>query len=133
MFGVYLKIHTFRIYKSVIFSKFIKSCDYYHNTALEDGANIDMPVSVDWVADEDVPELDDYAYSFALVGDTQIVSKNDALNGTNDLANMYQYIIDKKDDYKIAQVIGLGDIVDTYADGAQKENEWNVATSAISR
>jgi len=103
------------------------------NTALEEGANIDKPVSVDWVADEDVPALEDYAYSFALVGDTQIVSKNDALNGTNDLADMYQYIIDKKDDYKIAQVIGLGDIVDTYADGAQKENEWNVATSAISK
>ena len=60
------------------------------NTALEEGANIDKPVSVDWVADEDVPALEDYAYSFALVGDTQIVSKNDALNGTNDLANMYQ-------------------------------------------
>lgn len=103
------------------------------NTALEEGVNIDIPVSVDWVADEEVPELEDYAYSFALIGDTQIVSKNDALNGTNDLANMYQYIIDKKDDYKIAQVIGLGDIVDTYADGEQKENEWKVATSAISK
>ena len=84
------------------------------NTALEDGANIDIPASVDWA--EDVAEPQDYAYSFALVGDTQIVTKNDALNGTNDLDNMYQYIIDKKDDYKIAQVIGLGDIVDTYAD-----------------
>lgn len=102
-----------------------------NNTALEDGVNIDIPASVDWA--EDVAELEDYAYSFALVGDTQIVSKNDALNGTNDLANMYQYIIDKKDEYKIAQVIGLGDIVDTYADGEQKENEWNIATAAISK
>jgi len=101
------------------------------NTALEDGANIDIPVSVDWA--DDVAELEDYAYSFALVGDTQIVTKNDVLNGTNDLANMYQYIIDKKDEYKIAQVIGLGDIVDTYADGAQKENEWKLAISAISK
>ena len=102
-----------------------------NNTALEDGSNIDIPVSVDWA--EDVPELGDFAYSFALVGDTQIVSKNDALYGTNDLANMYQYIIDKKDEYKIAQVIGLGDIVDTYDNGEQKENEWKVATSAISK
>ena len=47
--------------------------------------------------------------------------------------NLYQYIIDKKDEYKIAQVIGLGDIVDTYADGEQKENEWKIATSAISK
>jgi len=104
------------------------------NTALEDGTNIDVPdvpASVDWA--EDVAEPQDYAYSFALVGDTQIVTKNDVLNGTNDLDNMYQYIIDKKDDYKIAQVIGLGDIVDTYADGEQKENEWKVATSAISK
>lgn len=101
------------------------------NTALEDGANIDIPASVDWAVD--VAEPQDYAYSFALVGDTQIVTKNDVLNGTNDLANMYQYIIDKKDEYKIAQVIGLGDIVDTYADGEQKESEWKIATSAISK
>ena len=55
------------------------------------------------------------------------------LNGTNDLSNMYQYIIDKKEEYKISQVIGLGDIVDTYTDGEQKEAEWNVALNAIKK
>ena len=102
------------------------------NTPLDTGATIPQPKSADWVK-TDVPELDDYAYSFAVVGDTQIVSKNDAKNGTTDLSNMYQYIIDKKDEYKISQVIGLGDIVDTYADGDQKEAEWNVALNALKK
>ena len=101
-------------------------------TALETGVAISQPKSADWVKTE-VPALDDYAYSFAVVGDTQIVSKNDAKNGTTDLSDMYQYIIDKKDEYKISQVIGLGDIVDTYADGDQKEAEWNVALNAIKK
>lgn len=102
------------------------------NTPLDTGATVPQPKSADWVKTE-VPALDDYAYSFAVVGDTQIVSKNDAKNGTTDLSDMYQYVIDKKDEYKISQVIGLGDIVDTYADGDQKEAEWKVALNAIKK
>ena len=102
------------------------------HTALDTGATILQPKSADWVKTE-VPALDDYAYSFAVVGDTQITTKNDVLNGTNDLSNMYQYIIDKKEEYKISQVIGLGDIVDTYTDGEQKEAEWKVALNAIKK
>jgi len=99
-------------------------------TPFDTGVTILRPKSADWVTDE-VPTLDDFEYSFAVVGDTQIVSKNDAVNGTTDLLNLYQYIIDKKDEFKISQVIGLGDLVDTYADGAAKEAEWNVALNAI--
>ncbi len=102
------------------------------HTPFDKGATIPKPKSADWVK-TDVPELDDYAYSFAVVGDTQITTKNDVLNGTNDLSKMYQYIINKKEAYKISQVIGLGDIVDTYADGAQKEAEWNVALNALKK
>ena len=103
------------------------------NTPLDTGATIPQPKSAEWVSDENVPALGDYAYSFAVVGDTQIVTKNDAINGTENLANMYQYIIDKKDEYKISQVIGLGDLVDTYTDGDAKEAEWNIALNAIKK
>ena len=102
------------------------------HTPFDSGVTVPQPKSADWVKTQ-VPALNDYAYSFAVVGDTQIVTKNDVLNGTNNLSNMYQYIIDKKDEYKISQVVGLGDIVDTYADGEQKENEWTVAVDAIKK
>ena len=102
------------------------------HTPFDSGVTVPQPKSADWVKTQ-IPALNDYAYSFAVVGDTQIVTKNDVLNGTNNLSNMYQYIIDKKDEYKISQVVGLGDIVDTYADGEQKENEWTVAVDAIKK
>lgn len=75
---------------------------------------------------EDPEEAKDYAYSFAVVGDTQYLVKNDVNKGTNNTATLYDWIIANKESKKIQAVFGMGDITDGYSDTAQwdhaKEN-----------
>ena len=107
-----------------------------------------------WTANNvHAPNYDDVAYSFALVGDTQVLTSYDADTGTgtpvpanrkghNYVKNIYKWIVDKKEDKKIAYVFGLGDITQNSAWGtsasavAQRaclEPEWRVAKEAISQ
>ena len=87
----------------------------------------------------DVVPVEDYAYSIAVVGDTQTVAAGNAAK----LKNIYQWIIDNKDDKKIQYVIGLGDITEHGEDWGHKNNdtpeetlvgdkEWAAALEAIS-
>lgn len=69
-----------------------------------------------WVESSDPT---DYAYSFAVVGDTQKTNEYDVLNGTNYLGGLYNYINNNATDKKIAHVFGLGDITDDY-----RVEEW---------
>ena len=64
--------------------------------------------------DEKAP-LDDYAYSMAIIGDTQIVSRDNPDN----MANIYDYVIDNAESKNIQFVMGLGDITDQNTDA-----EW---------
>lgn len=65
-----------------------------------------------------------YAYSFAVIGDTQIVTyKYPEL-----LHNIYDYVVDNVESKKIAYVIGLGDITDK-----NNADEWALAKSEIFR
>lgn len=84
-------------------------------------------------------EVTDYAYSFAVVGDTQkltyedcmsvVNNKNDSsIPVTNNLEKVYDWIVDNKDNKKIEYVFGLGDITDMDWVG-----EWEVAQEAISK
>lgn len=70
------------------------------------------------------PKLKDYAYSFAVVGDTQMIS----YNWPSKLANIYDWIVDNADKRQIKYVFGLGDITDRDA-----VTEWGAARSAISK
>ena len=70
----------------------------------------------------------DYAYSFAVVGDTQIVTYRDANNGTNDLAKIYDWIVANKDAKNIQYVMGLGDITDK-----NTQAEWNIALEQMQK
>ena len=76
----------------------------------------------------DKEPVSDYAYSFAVVGDTQIVTANDVRNGKEHLLEMYDWIVANKDEKKIKYVFGLGDITDK-TDVAQ----WEHATKAIQK
>ena len=72
---------------------------------------------------------EDYAYSFAVVGDTQTLNYNDIKQGTDNMSTMYQWIVDNKDTYNIQYVLGLGDItdqhyVDTNSDGTKKDAQY---------
>ena len=70
----------------------------------------------------------DYAYSFAVLPDTQIVTKNDAVNGENNLVKLYDWIIANKDSKNIRYVFGLGDITDN-----NNTAEWTLAQSQFAK
>lgn len=72
----------------------------------------------------------DYAYSFALVGDTQTIVLNDIKKGTNKLSYIYDWLVANAEDKKIANVFGLGDITDTYDDDG---DEWDHAKAQIDK
>ena len=83
----------------------------------------------------------DYAYSFAVIGDTQKLVYNDAYNGTDYASYIYDWIVKNKTSKNIQFVMGMGDITDK--DGkdqtvAKNENddgidqtdvEWNIAVA----
>ncbi|MBQ8290020.1 MAG: metallophosphoesterase [Clostridia bacterium] len=62
----------------------------------------------------------DYDYSFAIVGDTQYMTRwdtvknNGTVSETDHLARVYDWIISNKTSKKINYVMGLGDITDSY-------------------
>jgi len=73
---------------------------------------------------ENEPKLDDYAYSFAVVGDTQIVN----IDSPEDFHSIYDYIIENAGKYNTKFVFGMGDITDE-----DKAYEWALAKSHITR
>jgi hypothetical protein len=75
-----------------------------------------------WFTDKE--PVTDYAYSFCVVGDTQIV----ALNHPDEFHHIYDWIIANKDSKKIAHVFGLGDITDKSTDA-----EWALAKREINK
>lgn len=75
-----------------------------------------------WIDPSDMPELEEYAYSFAVLGDIQTLTYYDL--GSNDidtnypipmrsrLQGLYNWIVDNKDSQNIKFCIGLGDITE---------------------
>ena len=74
-----------------------------------------------WIA-ERIEPLDDYDFSIAVIGDTQKITNL----YPEELHHTYDWIIENKDEKKIAFSIGLGDITDYDLD-----KEWEVATKEI--
>ena len=66
--------------------------------------------------------LDEYAYTFAFVGDTQIMSRY----YPDQVSTLYNWLIENQDAMNLKLVAGLGDITDT-SDGS----EWYAASDAI--
>ncbi|MBQ8552425.1 MAG: metallophosphoesterase [Clostridia bacterium] len=75
-----------------------------------------------WVDMESVPA--GYAYSMAVVGDTQIIARD----YPEKLDTIYDWILDNRESKNIRYVIGLGDITDDNTDA-----EWTAAQAAISQ
>jgi hypothetical protein len=83
----------------------------------------------------------DHAYSIAFVGDTQYLSRGDALHGTHTMDQLYGILADTAEERKLKQVFILGDITDngyhndanlatSYWDPPQT-GEWEVSQKAI--
>lgn len=66
----------------------------------------------------------DYAYSLAIVGDTQAVNQM----YPEHMETIYDWIVDNVDSKKIAHVMGLGDITET-----DNYQEWSRAKKAIAK
>lgn len=79
-----------------------------------------------WLKEDQIEPLDDYAYSFAVIGDTQKVT----YYYPDDFTKIYDWIIENAPDDKenIEFVLGLGDITDM--DSAP---EWEVASAGIKK
>ena len=80
---------------------------------------------------------EDYAYSFAVVGDTQSLNYQDVTSGTKNMQKLYQWILDNQSEKNIQYVLGLGDITNavykTPAGDLYDVNygEWQNAIDAI--
>ena len=68
----------------------------------------------------------DYTYSFAVIGDTQWLSKYN----TGKMENIYDWIVANKDSKNIVHVFGLGDITEDW-NTSGKEAEWITAQKYI--
>ena len=93
------------------------------------GVNVEIPFSI--TEDVNVEQLrlfaekapvTNYAYSFAVVPDTQIVAENDAVIGQTNMAKLYDWIVANKESKNIQFVFGLGDVTDN-----NNEAEWTLA------
>ncbi len=77
----------------------------------------------DWI--DEGNSSNDYAYSFAIVGDTQSLSISDAQNYGKEgyvprVNQIYDWLVANKDEKNIQLVMGLGDIVETW----QSPQDW---------
>ena len=85
--------------------------------------------------------MENYAYSFAIVGDTQILNMDDYMSRTpgsklydtydaptNYMATLYDWIVANSDSKNIAHVFGLGDITDD-----NTNLEWEIAKEQIGK
>ena len=89
--------------------------DYYANTKI--------------FYDKPAVNASDYAYSLAIVGDTQVVCENDALYNQNGMDTLYQWIVDNAASKNIQYVLGVGDITQHQNNAA----EFALAKEAISK
>ena len=97
-------------------------------TVVEEGGNDDTPVVDGFFISKNPNPPTDYAYSMVVVPDTQFLTEKDAKEGTSYLNNVYDWIVENKDEKKIELVMGLGDITDD-----DTEAEWLHAQTQISK
>ena len=75
-----------------------------------------------WIDPSDKPAVEDYLYSFAVVGDTQIIASS---HGSS-FGKIYDWILANQTDKKISYVFGLGDITNN-----DRSGEWDLARAHI--
>jgi len=89
-----------------------------------------------WMTEEEADLPTDYAYSFAVVGDTQFLSRYNVSGFEDNLDNLYKWILDNQERFKTQHVFGVGDIVESGEEATNNPsgiNEWEKAYKAISQ
>lgn len=74
--------------------------------------------NADWATPEQMPSLEEYDYSIAIIGDTQAVNKY----YPEYMGSYFDWILKNKDEHKIEHVLNLGDITNNNEDA-----EWERA------
>ena len=92
------------------------------------GNGHDVTYTQDWWDYDSVDHVEEYKYSFAIVGDTQQVVYQDSNNSTTKVNAIYDWIVNNKEDKNIQFVFGVGDITEKDTD-----NEWTIAKNAITK
>jgi 3',5'-cyclic AMP phosphodiesterase CpdA len=99
------------------------------NTSSKDETSSnDSDTLIDDFLNEEQYTAKNYAYSFAVVGDTQYLVQNDVNWGVNNTAILYDWIVANKDAKKIKAVFGLGDITEK-----NDPLQWQHAKNNISK
>lgn len=100
----------------------------------QSGNGYDMKGKSIWFSERS--DIGNYAFSFAVVGDTQVVARDESVEsaGTYDFdfkgnfKKIYNYIVDNKDEKKIKFSFHMGDVTDW-----NNASEWNTAMTAINK
>ncbi len=122
--------------------------DIGKNIKDETGNGYDLTYSKSWLSEEEMEEIRksygnfEADYSFAIFGDTQRITED----YPNLLGEMYQWVVDNKDEKNIVYSLGLGDITDDNG-GAERYSkdangnwvhdekgtytEWDIAKEAV--
>lgn len=100
------------------------------DTVIEDlgpnSYNIEPP-EADWLTENpNTPK--DYAYSMAVIGDTQQLTRYDVNNGTSYTADIYDWLVKNAESKNMQAVLGLGDITNDDTDA-----EWLLAMEQIAK
>ena len=94
----------------------------------DESSSNDSDTFIDDFLNEEQYIAKDYAYSFAVVGDTQYLVQNDINWGVNNTAILYDWLVANKDAKKIKAVFGMGDITEK-----NDELQWKHAKANISK
>jgi len=101
---------------------------------IEDISGNGYTATLDQLMFDTTDPIDDYAYSIAVVGDTQTITNHNSAK----LKDLYQWIVDNQEARNIQYVIGLGDITErgdrngsTYVNEETARKQWQAAKDAI--
>lgn len=86
----------------------------------------DATVTLRWV--DNAPTIGDYAYSFAVIGDTQAINDKNGNKNNGPLEKVYDYICDNVSTKNIKFAFGLGDITEN-----DDASEWERAKAQIQK
>lgn len=94
------------------------------NIADLSGKNYGIALKKTWINREDKAPVGEYAYSFAVVGDTQRI----AYNYKDQFNKIYKWIVDNAEEKNTQFVFGLGDVTETSSTA-----EWEAAMGAMTQ
>lgn len=93
-----------------------------------DNEGYDITRTLRWLEPNEVPELSNYAYSFAVIGDTQAINDKNGNKNNGPLEKVYDYICDNVSTKNIKFAFGLGDITEN-----DDASEWERAKAQIQK